>query len=216
MARVEGRIESRRAATVIVAAGSFPRKGSAAWRILADAKRVVGCDGAAAAYRRRFGKWPAVIVGDLDSFRPPVGFNAQAAGASEIVRVDDQNLNDLEKALRFCAGRGWRNPVIVGATGKREDHMLGNVFRALAYGCEIVTDFGRFVPVRGKAVLKVAKGAAVSVFAPDPKTRMTSKGLKWPLNKVQFRNLYCATLNRATASRITLTATCPVSVYIEV
>ena len=118
-------------------------------------------------------------------------------------------------AVAYCAAHGWRNPVIVGATGKREDHAIGNVFRALDYGCEIVTDHGRFIPVRGKATLKVAKGAAVSIFAPDPKTRMTSRGLEWPLDDVRFRNLYCATLNRATSVRVTLTTTRPVSVFIE-
>ena len=117
--------------------------------------------------------------------------------------------------MAYCAQQGWRTPVIVGATGKREDHTIGNVFRALDYGCEIVTDTGRFVPVRGKATLKVSKGAAVSIFAPDPKTRMTSKGLEWPLDEVRFRNLYCATLNRSTATRVTLTCTKPVSVFIE-
>ena len=121
----------------------------------------------------------------------------------------------MEKAITYCAKRGWKNPVIVGATGKREDHMIGNVFRALDYGLAIVTDRGRFVPVNGKATLKVAKGTAVSVFAPDPKTRMVSEGLEWPLEGVRFRNLYCATLNRATASRVTLTTTKPVSVFIE-
>ena len=117
--------------------------------------------------------------------------------------------------MTYCAKQGWRNPIIVGATGKREDHALGNVFRALDYGCEIVSDHGRFIPVCGKATFKVTKGAAVSIFAPDAKTRMTSKGLEWPLGDVKFRNLYCATLNRATASRVTLTATRPVSVFIE-
>ena len=121
----------------------------------------------------------------------------------------------MEKAMAYCAKQGWRKPVIVGATGKREDHTLGNVFRALDYGCEIVTDCGRFIPVRGKVALTVAKGTAVSIFAPDSKTRMTSKGLEWPLDDVRFRNLYCATLNRATSSRVTLTATKPVSVFIE-
>ena len=117
--------------------------------------------------------------------------------------------------MTYCAKQGWKNPVIVGATGKREDHTIGNVFRALAYGCEIVTDLGRFVPVCGKAAFKVRKGAAVSVFAPDPKTRMTSKGLEWPLNEVRFRTLYCATLNRATGSRVNLTATHSAIVYFE-
>ena len=198
--------------TVILAAGDFPRKGGAAWKLLVGATRVVACDSAADAYRRRFRKWPTVIIGDLDSLsRLP----SRVSRPPSLVKVLDQDTNDLEKAMAYCAQQGWRDPVIVGATGKREDHSLGNVFRALDYNCAIVTDHGRFIPVRDKATLTVAKGAAVSVFAPDPKTRMTSKGLKWPLAPVRFRNLYCATLNRAMASRITLTTTKPVSVFIE-
>ena len=201
--------------TVILAAGDFPRKGGAAWKLLAGATRVVACDSAADAYRRHFRKWPDVIIGDLDSVRSLKAFRRSGTDRPTVVKVDDQSTNDLEKAINSCAKRGWKNPVIVGATGKREDHTLGNVFRALDYGCEIVTDHGRFIPVCGKASLKVTKGAAVSIFAPDPKTRMTSKGLEWPLDTVRFRNLYCATLNRATASRAVLTATRPVSVFIE-
>ena len=197
--------------TVILAAGDFPRKGGAAWNLLAGATRVVACDSAADAYRRRFRKWPTVIIGDLDSIS-----NAHLIPRpSSLVPVADQNTNDLEKAISYCAKHGWRKPVIVGATGKREDHTLGNVFRALAYGCEIMTDMGRFIPVCGKATITVAKGAAVSIFAPDAKTRMTSKGLEWPLDNVKFRNLYCATLNRATGTRVKLTTTKPVSAFVE-
>ena len=198
--------------TVILAAGDFPRKGGAAWTLLAAATRVVCCDGAADAYRRRFRRWPDVIVGDLDSL---LRLPSRVSRPPSLVRVSDQDTNDMEKAMAYCAKRGWRDPVIVGATGKREDHTIGNVFRALDYGCEIVTDLGRFVPVCGKAAFKVVKGAAVSIFAPDPKTRMTSKGLEWPLDNVTFKNLYCATLNRATGSRVTLTATRPVLIFIE-
>ena len=156
--------------TVVLAAGDFPRKGGAAWKLLAGATRVVACDSAADAYRRRFRKWPTVIIGDFDSFSRP----GLSSLPSSLIPVSDQDTNDLEKALAYCVERGWRDPVIVGATGKREDHALGNVFRALDYGCEIVTDFGRFVPVRDRVTLTVAKGAAVSIFAPVPKTRMTS------------------------------------------
>ena len=199
------------AGTVILANGDFPKRGGAAWKLLAAAKRVVCCDGAKDAYRRRFRRWPDVIIGDLDSLsRLP----SRVSRPPSLVKVPDQDTNDLEKAMAYCAKQGWKSPVIVGATGKREDHTLGNVFRALDYGCEIVTDTGRFVPVCGKATFKVAKGTAVSIFAPDPKTRMTSKGLEWPLDGVRFKNLYCATLNRATGSRVTLTATRPVSVFI--
>ena len=232
-----------RGETVVLAAGDFPRRGGAAWQLLAGAKRVVACDSAAAAYRRRFHRWPDVVVGDFDSLKC-VGrgaswsfelelengvsrhwptptqisnfFTHQAPSSDRLlfVHFTDQETNDLEKALVYCAMRGWKDPVVVGAAGRREDHTLGNVFRALDYGVETVTDYGRFVPVAGRASLAVAKGTPVSIFATDPKTRMTSKGLEWPLDGVRFRNLYCATLNRATAKRIVLTATRPVYVYL--
>ena len=191
---------------VILAAGDFPRRGGAAWELLSSARRVVCCDGAADAYRRRTGREPDAVVGDCDSVK---------GRFANLVRVAEQETNDLEKAARFCAARRWGRPVVLGATGKREDHSIGNVFRTLDLGLEVVTDRGRFVPVEGAATLRVRKGAAVSVFAPDPATRMTSQGLEWPLAGVAFRNLYCATLNRATAARVALTASRRVCVFIE-
>ena len=165
-------------------------------------------------YRRKFRKMPTVIIGDLDSLSEAT----RAAGTRKgqcVVHVAEQDTNDLEKAIAYCACRQWKNPIIVGAVGKREDHMIGNIFRGLAHGLEIVTDRGRFMPVNGKKTLRTGKGAAVSIFAPDADTRMTSKGLEWPLDEVEFKNLYCATLNRASAASITVTSTKPVYVYIE-
>lgn len=197
-----------RASTVILAAGDFPKKDGVAWRLIAAARRVVACDSAAVGYRRRFGKWPTAIVGDLDSLY------AQQVPC-RIILDADQETNDLEKALAFCASEGWRSPVIVGATGKREDHTIGNVFRALKAQVPIVTDCGVFHPVCGRKALRARKGAGVSVFAPDPATRMTSTGLRWPLAGVRFTSLYRATLNRATGVRVTVTSDRPVFVFVE-
>jgi hypothetical protein len=44
---------------------------------------------------------------------------------------------------------------------------------------------------------------------------MTSRGLEWPLDGVRFEDLYPATLNRAKAGRITVSANRPVLVYVE-
>ena len=192
---------------VILANGEFPKRGGAAWELLADAKRVVACDGAAKTFRRRFGRWPTAVVGDMDSM-------GRVPKDVEAVRFPDQDTNDLEKAARWCRARGWKKLVAVGASGRREDHLIGNVFRALDLGIEMVSDFGRFVPFLGRVSFRVAKGTPVSVFAPDRATRMTSKGLEWPLDGVKFANLYCATLNRASAARVTITSSKPALVYI--
>ena len=190
---------------VILAAGDFPSAGSRAWRILMEAKRVICCDSAADAYRAKTGREPSAVVGDCDSVRGTF---------KTLVKIDDQDTNDLAKAVEYCRTRGWDRPVILGATGKREDHAIGNVFRALEYGLDVVTDHGRFTALEAHSAYEVGKGASVSVFATERDTVMTSKGLRWPLAGVKFSNLYCATLNRADADVIELSTNRRVYVYV--
>ncbi len=195
--------------TVILAAGTFPRKGGEPWRILASAERVVACDSAACAYMRRFRRAPDVVVGDLDSLPRPL-----ADGLPCVIADRDDSVNDLVKAIRLCRSRGWAAPVVVGATGGREDHAIGNVYRALDAGLRIVSDAGEFLPVCGTLRFRTWKGAGVSVFAPDPRTKMTSRGLRWRLDGVRFKNPACATLNRASAERVSVASDRPAYVYV--
>ena len=193
--------------TVILAAGDFPRAGGEPRRLLASATRVVACDGAAAAFRRAFGRWPDVTVGDLDSIggaRPP-----------NLVKNADDSTNDLSKAIALCRGEGWRDPVVLGATGRREDHTIGNVFRACDAGVRMSTETGDFLPVRGRLSFRTWRGAGVSVFAPDARTKMKSRGLKWKLDGVRLSNAWCATLNRASSENVVVESDRPAFVYVE-
>ena len=193
--------------TVILASGDFPRKGGEPYRLLVSASRVVACDGAADEYRRVFGRWPDAVVGDLDSFRGRLPACA--------VRVPDQNANDLSKAIAYCRGKGWCDLVVLGATGKREDHTVGNIYRALDEQVRVVTETGEFLPVCGTLRFRTWKVAGVSVFAPDPRTKMTSRGLRWRLAGVRFANAWCATLNRASSESVTVTSDRPAFVFVE-
>lgn len=190
--------------SVILAAGAFPKKGGEARSILDTAERVICCDSAADAFRRNCAREPFAVVGDCDSVK---------GRYRTVVRVEEQDTNDLAKAVRFCREKGIGNLVILGATGKRDDHSLGNIFRALDFGIDVVTDYGRFTALEGTGTYRVKPGAGVSVFAVDPETKMTSKGLKWPLDGVKFENLYCATLNRAVGGEVILSSTKRVYLY---
>ena len=66
---------------------------------------------------------PDAIVGDMDSL------NESIAGRfhDRIFKDKDQDTNDLTKAVAWCSERGYRDLVILGATGKREDHTIGNI-----------------------------------------------------------------------------------------
>lgn len=197
--------------TVILANGAFPKKGGEPWKILESAKRVIACDGAANTFIRRFHRVPDFVIGDLDSLPSALQLQLQTP---TLIPITDQTTNDLSKAIAYCKNRGWSDLVIVGATGKREDHELGNIFRTMEAGVEVVSDYGRFVPIAKTIRVRVRKGTAISVFATDKRTKMSSKGLEWPLNAVKFTNLYCATLNRASSVEVTIKSTHPAFVYI--
>ena len=196
--------------TVILAAGDFPAKGGEPRRILLSASRVVACDSAADAFRREFGRWPDVVVGDMDS----IAVNP----STEVVRDADEETNDLAKALELCREREWEVFAVLGATGKREDHTVGNIYRALESQVRVVTETGDFFPVGGAAgtlKFKTWKNAGISIFAPDMRTKMSSRGLKWKLAGVEFRNAYCATLNRASSECVAIASDRPAFVYVE-
>ncbi len=47
--------------------------------------------------------------------------------AGKIITIKDQEINDLTKAVYFAQNVGQEEIVILGATGLREDHTLGNI-----------------------------------------------------------------------------------------
>ena len=83
----------------------------------------------------------------------------------------------------------------------------GCISRSSAHRWKCCT--GTFVAVRGERTFPCRPGDAVSVFAPLPGTRATSRGLAWPLDGVDLTPLWRGTLNRATADRIRLTFSHP-------
>ena len=94
--------------TAVLAAGDFPAPGGLARRLLESAERVICCDSAADAYWEEFAREPDAVVGDCDSVR---------RAYRNLVRVAEQDTNDLTKAISYCRSRNWRDLVILGALG---------------------------------------------------------------------------------------------------
>ena len=192
--------------TVILAAGDFPTAPLPLAR-LAAARETVCCDSAADEYIRRGGT-PDFIVGDLDSLPTKV----RERFPDRIVHVAEQETNDLAKAFRFCRSRGCEDLTILGATGRREDHTLGNIslladFARELPDIEMVTDHGVFTVALRSGEFPSVPGEQISLFAVDPDTRVTSAGLKYPLNGLLLQSWWQATLNEALAERFALTVT---------
>jgi thiamine pyrophosphokinase len=181
--------------TVILANGKFPDH-PAPLAYLLNAKRVICCDGAADSLID-FGLVPFAIVGDCDSVNRKI-----AEKYNDRIFVDkDQETNDLTKSVKWCFERGYNNIVILGATGKREDHTLGNISLLIEYAkmlnVKMVSDSGTFIPVLAASSFNCEKGQQISIFSVDPRTEITSSGLKYKLQEKRLTNWWNATLNEA-------------------
>lgn len=183
------------ARTVIVADGTFPAH-NIPLGYLRSADIRVCCDGSAESLILA-GFIPDAIVGDMDSLSDRL----KNSFADRLYIDDNQETNDLTKSVIWCTESGYNDIVILGATGKREDHTLGNISLLTEYAQNIrvkmVTDTGIFIPFLHSCTIESFPGQQVSVFSIDPDTEITSTGLRYPIKNRKLKNWWEATLNEA-------------------
>lgn len=188
--------------TVIVADGEFPAH-SIPLAYLSNAARIICCDGSAGNLLDA-GYIPDAIVGDMDSLSPEIAIRF----SDRIFRETNQETNDLTKAVNWCAANGYSDIVILGATGKREDHTIGNISLLAEYILKtpvlMVSNSGFFLPFTSSATIPCFPGQQISIFSIDINTEITSYGLKYPLTRSRISNWWQATLNEATGHSFSL------------
>ncbi len=181
--------------TVVVADGIFPVH-DIPLSYLKNADRIICCDGSTENLVLA-GYVPDAIVGDMDSLSE----NLANRFADRLFTDNNQETNDLTKAVTWCSESGYKDIVIVGATGKREDHTLGNISLLTEYIKDVnvimVTDTGILRPLLIGSKINTFPGQQVSIFAINPETEISSYGLLYPLEKKKIRNWWVATLNEA-------------------
>ena len=181
--------------TVILTDGGFP-KHEIPLSFLKNARRVICCDGATEKLLA-FGREPDFIVGDLDS----ISEELKQRFASILFLNPEQETNDLTKSVKFCIEHGWDRITILGATGKREDHTLGNLSLLVDYGkiaqVQLLTDYGVFNPQYQSSVYESYGGQQVSIFSLNSPTLLTTQGLVYPLEKRNLTSWWQGTLNEA-------------------
>lgn len=183
--------------TVILANGDFP-KNKLALSILRNANYIVCCDGAINNLADT-DIVPNAIVGDCDS----LSIELQERFKDIIYRFKEQETNDLTKAVNFCVEQGRRKITILGATGKREDHTIGNISLLCKYmsysDVQMITDYGIFVPIESNAIFESFPKQQVSLFCID-KSSITTHKLLYPVVDRQFDSWWEATLNESTSN----------------
>lgn len=181
---------------VILANGKYPEY-KVPLSILASAKFLVCCDGAVIKHVGK-GRAPDAIVGDLDSLPNDL----QLSFSGKLYHDPDQNTNDLTKAIKFCQTNGFRRIAIIGSTGLREDHTLGNIslmiyYAQLGLDVTIITDTGVFIPVLASRSFASFNGQQISLFSFNSETTITTEGLKYPITGQKFSMWWQGTLNEA-------------------
>lgn len=202
---------------VIIGDGEFPRKEYPLY-VLHSADYVVCCDGAFRKYMRRTGgdRLPDAVVGDMDSLS--AGLQKKYAGL--IVHVSEQDDNDQTKTFRYVLEhfRDVSEIHILGGTGMREDHTIGNISLLMEYartfdlggiGVDMISDYSTIFAITDSTELEVGEGRRISIITPDPGLRIDSEGLEWPTSGVVFDNWWKSTLNRACSDRVRLTFSHP-------
>lgn len=217
---------------VVLAAGEYP-SSPLSEAMLRQACRVVCCDGSASGFIADGGK-PYAIVGDCDSLDEVL-----RRKYAVIVRcVPEQETNDLTKAVTFCLSEGMDEIVILGATGQREDHTVANIALLAEYAgmpgmkrIRMVTDHAVLDAVSPAIAEQLCTenmdadtdlqefrfesfpGQQVSIFAPLGDPRITTSGLKYPLENALLRGWWSGTLNESEGDSFSIITNGPIVVY---
>ena len=213
--------------TIILANGQFPRRKEALQALL-QTQTLICCDGAfnrliQSGLFSHASVLPQVyVVGDGDSLT-----HVESPFPAKIISdYVDQETNDLTKAVKYAVSLGVERLVILGATGLREDHTLGNISLLASYSqmttidgkpliVRMYTDYGFFTPLTESATLPSFAGQQVSLFSLDEGLKVSVEGLKYPLSDRSLRYWWEATLNESLGDsfKVSLAGTGTLLVY---
>lgn len=188
--------------TIILSNGTFPVH-KVPLDILKQAETVICCDGAANELIQN-GFTPSVIIGDMDS----ISTENKEKYKNIIIEVASQDTNDQTKAVEWAIDNGYDEICILGATGKREDHTIGNIALLCTYMKKIkvcmISNYGIFTPIYKPTVFNSFTGQQVSIFSLIPDTIINSENLRYPLNHSQFKSWWMGTLNESLSQNFSL------------
>ena len=201
---------------VIICDGQFPKSEYPRY-LIGSADFIVCCDGALRKFVRNskaiFGeeRKPDLVIGDMDTL--PVSW--QKKYSDIIIKETEQDHNDQTKAVRWVLGNitDIDHIYIIGATGGRADHTIGNLSLLMEYTrmfelgetiIEAVSDEGTMFAVNDTVEFDCGVGRSVSIFSPDSSLKIRSEGLEYQTEDVVFDNWWKATLNRASQDNVRL------------
>ena len=177
----KSRIKLQSNIPVILANGIFP-KHDKCLNIIKNAEILICTDGSANQLNN-LSKKPTYIIGDLDSIDKSKTFDCK------IIHDKRQDNTDLEKAIEWICSEGYRDVIILGATGMREDMSIINQFLVFKYfkkiNITIITDHFTISCMEGEREIDSFENQLVSLI-PENRATVSSKGLQFELDKTNI------------------------------
>ena len=202
--------QSLDSSSVLIANGKKP-KNKKIIEILKNAKNVICVDNGYE-LASELNITPSVVIGDLDS----VDIN-KISKEILIIKDEDQNTNDLEKALNYCLSKNIRDIILVGATGERDDQNLATILVSLEYieqlNIEILSDLYSIEFVNGERDFEATPMREVSLISMDKENIITTQGLKYNLDKSKLSSATHGISNYSIGENFSISCSSPLIVF---
>ncbi|WP_320416878.1 thiamine diphosphokinase [Empedobacter sedimenti] len=165
---------------------------------------TIFCTDGAFRYLQKLNITPDVISGDFDSFEI-----SQFPPEIEIISTPDQNDTDFAKALTIIKNKGFNHVDVFGASGRQQDHFIGNLNAAYRFKDQLnitfYDNYSKYFFAEKSTKLEGYFGRTISLI-PFPECKnITTNGLEYPLNKENLNLLSrIGTRNKANQDIVTI------------
>ncbi len=121
---------------------------------------------------------PNFISGDFDSIE-------NLPKDIEVIHTPNQDFTDFDKILQILFEKGFKNVDVFGASGKEQDHFLGNLHTAIQWKNKISLTFfdnhSRYFLADKNTEILNSVDKIISLVPFPEATNITTKGLQYPL-----------------------------------
>ena len=195
---------------VLVANGQRPNHPKI-MQILKDAEEIICVDNGYEIVQK-LNIVPSVLIGDLDSV------NLDSVNPNvKVVKKENQNLSDLEKAFHYCIEKNFTKIYLIGSTGLRDDHNLANLMLITDFieklDITVLSDEYEINAIKGKMKFSCKKGTQISLISIDANNQVTTNGLKYNLNNEALRSSSQGLSNLAIEDNFSIESAKPILLF---
>ena len=191
---------------LVCANGRWPSRE--VWQPLTNnADLIIACDGAIHQCLE-LGIVADVLIGDLDSLDPTLAIDELLKGGLEIIKVENQDNNDLAKALVYAQSLDADSIDVIGVSGGRLDHRFASLAALCETSSKAVLRFdngnARLVPKQGLELESIEIEGHFSLFAMGEVRAVELQGCKWPIHGEDLHTSTRGLHNEPSGEKITV------------